>query len=98
YIHRSFSRPEGFQTDKGVEQGLGDISLVGRFLILRQDKLDTTFTWNALAGIKLPTGSTSRIKEEFNEIEVEGAPESGIHGHDLALGSGSFDGIIGTSA
>ena len=98
YIHRSFSRPEGFQTDKGVEQGLGDISLIGRFLILRQDKLDTTFTWNALAGIKLPTGSSSRIKEEFNEIEVEGAPESGIHGHDLALGSGSFDGIIGTSA
>jgi hypothetical protein len=31
-------------------------------------------------------------------VEVEGAPESGIHGHDLALGSGSWDGVIGTSA
>jgi hypothetical protein len=25
----------------------------------------------------------------------DGAAESGIHGHDLALGSGSFDGIVG---
>ena len=28
-------------------------------------------------------------------MEVPGAPESGIHGHDLTLGSGSYDGIIG---
>lgn len=98
YIYRSYSRPEGFQTDKGVEQGIGDMSLTGRFLIMRQDKQNATFTWNALAGLKLPTGSASRIKEEFNEVEVPGAPESGIHGHDLALGSGSWDGIVGTSA
>jgi hypothetical protein len=47
-----------------------------------------------LAGIKAPTGDSSRIGEEFQEIEVEGAPESGIHGHDLALGTGSWDGIF----
>jgi hypothetical protein len=44
YIYRSYSRPEGFQTDEGVEQGIGDISLIGRFLIMREDKQDTTFT------------------------------------------------------
>lgn len=97
YIYRSYTRPEGFQTDKGVEQGIGDMSLIGRFVILREDEMKTTFTWNAMAGLKLPTGSASRIKEEFNEVEVPGAPESGIHGHDLALGSGSWDGVIGTS-
>jgi hypothetical protein len=48
-----------------------------------------------LAGIKFPTGATSRIKEEFNEVEIPGAPESGIHGHDLTLGTGSYDGIFG---
>lgn len=48
-----------------------------------------------LAGIKLPTGDSSRIKEEFAESEIEGAPESGIHGHDLILGTGSYDGIFG---
>ncbi len=97
YIYRSFSRPEGFLTDKGSVQGIGDASLIGRLLITQMDSPDNTFTWNLLAGIKLPTGSSSRLKEEFNESEVPGAPESGIHGHDLALGSGSWDGIVGTS-
>lgn len=50
---------------------------------------------NLIAGIKLPTGDSGRLKEEFNEVEVEGAPESGIHGHDLALGTGSYDAILG---
>ena len=48
-----------------------------------------------LAGVKFPTGDTSRIKEEFNEDQIPGAPPSGIHGHDLALGTGSYDGIFG---
>lgn len=48
-----------------------------------------------IGGVKFPTGSTSRLKEEFNETEISGAPESGIHGHDLTLGSGSFDGVFG---
>jgi hypothetical protein len=52
--------------------------------------------WRMSAGVKFPTGDSSRIKEEFNEVEVPGAPESGIHGHDLALGSGSCDGLVGT--
>ena len=56
---------------------------------------DFTFSFNVLAGVKLATGDPSRIKEEFNEVEVEGAPESGIHGHDLALGSGSCDASLG---
>jgi hypothetical protein len=51
-----------------------------------------------LAGLKFPTGSSSRLQEEFNEVEVPGAPPSGIHGHDLALGSGSWDGIFGVES
>ena len=58
---------------------------------------DPDFTVSALliGGVKFPTGDTRRLKEEFNEIQVPGAPESGIHGHDLTLGSGSYDGIVG---
>lgn len=48
-----------------------------------------------IGGIKLPTGDSSRIKEEFNEEEVPRAPASGIHGHDLTLGTGSYDAMIG---
>jgi hypothetical protein len=56
---------------------------------------DFTASAVLLAGVKAPTGATDRIKEEFDEIEIPGAPESGIHGHDLALGTGSWDGIFG---
>ena len=114
-IYRSFERPEGFQIDRGTESGLGDISLLGRFLVFHYEhggsaslKFDdpknphfetheADFTVGALlmAGVKFPTGDTSRLKEEFNEQEIPGAPPSGIHGHDLALGTGSYDGIFG---
>jgi hypothetical protein len=59
---------------------------------------DFTFSALFLAGVKFPTGDSSRIKEEFSETEVPGAPESGIHGHDLTLGTGSYDGIFGGQA
>ena len=49
---------------------------------------DFTISTLLIGGIKLPTGDSSRIKEEFNETEVAGAPASGIHGHDLTLGTG----------
>ncbi len=98
FIHRSFSRPHGFETDRDTESGIGDALLLGHAQLLRSESPDGTFAWNLLAGVKLPTGDSYRIAEELDEHEHEpGAPESGIHGHDLALGSGSWDGLVGTS-
>lgn len=114
-IYRSFQRPEGFTIDHGTESGLGDVSLLGRFVLFHVERgggravdfadpksprmqvrdPDFTASFVLLGGVKFPTGDSSRIKEEFNEVEVEGAPESGIHGHDLTLGTGSYDGIFG---
>ena len=119
-IYRSFQRPEGFETDRGHVQGLGDLSLLANWRVFRTGdsvpaaaptgfrKDEKTVAepivtespafasaLNVFAGIKAPTGDSSRLKEEFHEVEVEGAPESGIHGHDLALGTGSWDGIFG---
>ena len=59
---------------------------------------DFTFSAILLTGLKFPTGDTTRLEEEFHEVNVPGAPESGIHGHDLTLGTGSFDGIFGGQA
>ena len=53
---------------------------------------------NLTAGLKLPTGDTSRLKENFHPIVIPGAPESGIGGHDLTLGTGSWDGVFGAQA
>lgn len=95
-IQRSFKRPDGFAIDRGTESGLGDVSLVGHFNAVRWEKMRQTFSWTILGGVKLPTGSAHRLQEELTEVEIPGAPESGIHGHDLTLGSGSVDGIVGT--
>jgi hypothetical protein len=59
---------------------------------------DFTFSGLFIGGIKFPTGDSSRLEEEFHEVEIEGAPASGIHGHDLTLGTGSYDGIFGEQA
>ena len=56
---------------------------------------DFTLSGVFLSGVKFPTGDSSRIREEFNETEIEGAPVSGIHGHDLTLGTGSYDALFG---
>ncbi|MEY2508990.1 MAG: hypothetical protein QOH01_3319 [Verrucomicrobiota bacterium] len=114
FIHRSFERPAGFTIDRGTETGLGDISLLAKYVLFHSEKGGTAhvdfsdskspnmvstepdFTTSivAMAGVKFPTGDTDRIKEEFDENEIAGAPASGIHGHDLALGTGSYDGIF----
>jgi hypothetical protein len=114
-IYRSFERPEGFALDRGTESGVGDVSLLGKFVLFHTtagehrslnlddpknphlEKHESDFTVSALliGGVKFPTGGTSRLKEEFNEVVIPGAPESGIHGHDLTLGTGSYDAIIG---
>jgi hypothetical protein len=99
YINRSFRRADGAGgIDKATESGLGDLSLIGHYRASQHLSDNTVFALDLIGGVKFPTGSTSRLKEELAEEEpTPGAPESGIHGHDLALGSGSYDGILGTA-
>jgi hypothetical protein len=99
YIYRSFRRPtpDG-AIENGTESGVGDLSLIGLYRPVTHLTEQTLFVWELVAGVKFPTGSSSRIREELAETEpAPGVPESGIHGHDLALGSGSYDGIVGSA-
>jgi outer membrane putative beta-barrel porin/alpha-amylase len=105
YIYRKFKRPEGDAIEHGTESGLGDITALAQYTLLRHDDEDETWVWRALGGIKFGTGDSDRLKEELDE-GADGAPKhgghdggaiSGIHGHDLALGSGSTDFLVGTS-
>jgi hypothetical protein len=98
YIHRSFRRAEGFEIEEGSESGLGDISLLGRFFPFAKAEHDYSLSFSLLAGVEFPTGDSGRLREELDEAEVPGAPPGGVHGNDLALGSGSFDGIVGAAA
>jgi len=80
-------RAYGSSTARGNDFGIGDVSLVGNFLLYQKSAMDWTFASTALAGIKFPTGNPAWL----------GRPDfaTGIGGHDLALGSGSYDGLIG---
>ena len=83
-IYRSY----GSSARSGNDFGIGDVSLVGNFVIYQKFTDDFMFNCTALGGIKFPTGSSAWLgRGDF-------AP--GIGGHDLALGSGSFDGLLGT--
>ena len=85
-IYREF----GSNTASGHESGFGDMSLIGTFLICQEGNEDFNFNWTLLGGVKFPTGDASRLNPDAPDFAT------GIGGHDLALGSGSFDGIVGT--
>jgi hypothetical protein len=81
-------RDYGSATAYGSEFGIGDASLVGNVVLLNKSVDNFTFHWTALGGVKFPTGNP------FWLGQPDFAP--GIGGHDLALGSGSYDGLVGT--
>jgi hypothetical protein len=81
-----------FKYSSGARRTFG---VEGKNPVAIEHEPDLTISAILLAGLKFPTGDTSRLKEEFHEINVPGAPVSGIHGHDLTLGTGSYDGIAG---
>lgn len=106
YIHRKFTRQEGELLDKGSVNGIGDAAVVVSYDLVRKNSEDGFIAWQALGGIKFATGDADRIAEELEEdhhpdpsagLAKHGEPASAIHGHDLALGSGSTDFIIGSN-
>jgi hypothetical protein len=93
YIYRTFQRQLDTTTQKGSVAGLGDISLHVNYVALRLEQADWGFSWSATAGVKFPTGSYAYL----DEVADPSFPDTVIGGHDLTLGSGSYDGDIGTS-
>jgi hypothetical protein len=83
-------REYGYLANHGSETGIGDVSLIGNFRLYEKLSEKFTFNWTALGGVKFPTGDSAHL----NPQEEDFAP--GIGGHDLTLGSGSFDGLVGT--
>lgn len=86
-IHRGWGSSTG---GNQAETGIGDMSVIGNVRLFQKQMEDYTFSWTALGGVKLPTGNTSHL----NPTEPDFA--AGIGGHDLTLGTGSVDGLVGT--
>ena len=107
--YRRFKRfqltPSGIQTESGTEAGLGDLSIIGRYTLFRRAEMDYSVAINLMAGVKLPTGDAGRLREEVQTTrlldQIYGVGHqhatSGVHLRDLALGSGSVDGVFGVT-
>jgi hypothetical protein len=126
-VARTYRRREASGIQHGDETGFGDLSLLGNARLYSWYSENSVLRLSALAGLKLPSGDSSRLGEEASETTTAvkgrcaandsycqaqqpaslaatgpvradhsgGTFQSGIHGHDLALGSGSVDGILG---
>ncbi len=96
-VYRSFQRWHDGVLGKGSVSGAGDVSFLAHWAPIHIERSDFMLTARFFVGLSLPTGDNDRVLEEAGE-EGEGAGEtvaSGIHGHDLALGTGSVGGIFG---
>jgi hypothetical protein len=93
-INRRYSRSVDGKRERGTEAGVGDLTLLARFVPYQHDTKGLTVIPHLFMGVKLPTGNSDRLKEELSEDhhhEEELMVPSAVHGHDLALGSGSTD-------
>ena len=90
------------------ETGIGDLACVGRWQVIGMSSMTWGFTANLLAGIQLPTGDTGHLRELQDDIDhyesvvgpghshdALGPVVSGVHLHDISLGTGSVDGLFG---
>ncbi len=97
-------------SEEKTDFGLGDASLIGRWTAFRRNEMEWSVVFNLLAGVKFPTGDADPLHEEavqvrrYNQLvgpghihDALGVPVSGVHARDVSLGSGSFDGVFGTT-
>jgi hypothetical protein len=100
FIYRSYERPdlEGGAIRSGSESGLGDLSLTAAARIFHAEREKNLIAINVLGGVKMPTGDSGRLRETPEpDMGEEHVLHGGLHDHDLALGSGSWDGLLGAS-
>lgn len=106
-IYRDFRRIYKGKLEEGSEKGIGDSVVLLKYEPLRSYASDSAVLWEVYGGVKLPTGSSDRLEELESESENEVPLRHGVlsterqgefvAGEDLALGSGSYDYLIGTS-
>jgi hypothetical protein len=105
HFNRIELQPTGFVTERGTVSGLGDVALIGRYRFWQIARPDLSFNATLLGGVKFPTGDSERLASEVAltrafALTPGGAHQhafGGVHQRDISPGSGSFDGIFGTT-
>ncbi len=102
YINRRYRRLLDSEGVTGTEAGFGDTTIRVLHLPFQDLEPGRRKRLYVSAGVKLPTGDTDPLAESHMDggmrhggVEHGDGLESGVHGHDIALGSGSFDFPLG---
>jgi hypothetical protein len=82
--------------DSDRESSLGDMSLLMTLQPYAEADKQGAVDWRVRAGAKLPTGDSDRLNS-FSLAEVGANGDSNVYSYDHAIGSGSFDWIVGSS-
>lgn len=100
YVSRRYLRPEHALIETGREAGWGDATLAASYRVWRKVTETSTVEFTLLGGVEFGTGDDTHLGDEVGHHfhHHDGFPDSGIHGHDLALGSGSTDYLVGADA
>lgn len=83
WIYRRHKTLSGTERIARKTEGIGDISLLGKYLLYTRDEIGVTSRLSVIGGLELPSGRTG---------------DEDIHGklpRTLQTGSGTFDGILG---
>ncbi|MFT5125619.1 MAG: hypothetical protein ACI97B_004270 [Verrucomicrobiales bacterium] len=110
YLRRDFTFRDGDHLHHDDESGFGDLSVIGRYTLHESKRENGSLSVSLIGGLKTPTGDSDRLRSRHDHAEAnthmeEGHEEaaheveashdaSAISGHDVTLGSGSWD-LIG---
>lgn len=106
-IYKSFKHYRNGRIASDEKSGIGDVTVLLKYRLLREENPDWSVSWEVFSGVKLPTGESDSLREEANEEDLDnrvflrhGDDGSGniVGGDDVTLGSGSVDVPFGTSA
>ncbi len=74
-VSREYRRLEDGIATRGDQKGAGDLAFLARLTPFSRNVGDVLVHFDLLAGVKLPTGDSSRLAEEHDEaLEVESGP------------------------
>jgi hypothetical protein len=109
WIDRTWRRALPGGVEEGRIEGAGDALIEATGLAVRHVGGGTTALLTAIVGLKLPTGSSSELDHEGQLAagqttsgghvhHAPGVAPALVHPHDISLGTGSWDAVLGAAA
>lgn len=106
FIYRRYKRVRSGFVEKGEEYGIGDVSLLAQYYPVLYKKAATILTLQVFTGVKFASGDSDRLRENtdtpspahsVHHLRHGSSNGSLVAGDDLTIGTGSTDGLFGST-